>query len=521
MLFRSVQLLSATDIYYVQFSDKVGSPYSVSNPLDFLSQRAIDRRATWNIAIDSTDFPVNPAYVAALRSAGAVVKHTSRWMNSALVVTSDDDVIDSIYKLPFVIDIELVYRQRFYSPKEEQRQKTEDNSNDYGDANTQLQMIGVDRLHAAGFRGANIHVAVIDAGFLNVNTNRAFDSLRMRNGILGSYDFVNDNSDIYQEDFHGAAVLATMAANIPNQYLGGAPDASYWLLRSEDAYTEWPVEADYWIIAAEFADSVGVDIINTSLGYAMFDDPSLDYRYNDLNGKNLRVSQAALMTARKGIITLVSAGNEGNTEWGTISAPADADSILTVGAVDRYGNVTGFSSYGPSADRRVKPDICTVGGSAAIVDSYGYPSISNGTSFSSPIAAAMMACLKQARPDLHPQQLMEEVRKSASHYSTPDNYFGYGIPNAWRVYSDVVGYEEPSSELGWNVYPNPVEKELYIETKTAVKVRLHDLCGRQKLQRQLSGYGSIDMSALINGIYFLTIDNGSKVQTYKIIKGEF
>ena len=232
-----VQLLSATDIYYVQFADKLGSPYSVSHPLDFLSQRAIDRRATWNIAIDSTDFPVNPAYVAALRSAGAVVKHTSRWMNSALVVTSDDDVIDSIYKLPFVIDIELVYRQRFYSPKEEQRQKTEDNSNDYGDANTQLQMIGVDRLHAAGFRGANIHVAVIDAGFLNVNTNRAFDSLRMRNGILGSYDFVNDNSDIYQEDFHGAAVLATMAANIPNPYFGGAPDASYLLLRSEDAYT--------------------------------------------------------------------------------------------------------------------------------------------------------------------------------------------------------------------------------------------------------------------------------------------
>ena len=511
-------LASANDIYYVQFTDKANSPYSVSAPQVYLSQRALDRRAKWNIAIDSTDFPVNPAYVAAVAQTGAVVKHTSRWMNGALIVTSNSHVVEAVNNLPCVLDVELVYEWNYGGPKKSRAEEKQTTAKDYGTAAAQHIMIGLDRLHDAGFRGEGIVVAVIDAGYYNVDMNPAFDSLRLRGGILGTYDFVNAQSNIYQEHSHGSTVLTTMAANLPGQYLGAAPNADYWLLRSEDTDTEWPVEADYWIIAAEFADSVGADIINTSLGYAVFDNSSLNYAYSDLDGKTIRSSKAALMSARKGIITLVSAGNEGNSDWGTIFSPADADSILTVGGVDQYGQIASFSSYGPSADRRVKPDICTVGEGSAVVDVFGTPTFSNGTSFSSPIAAGMMACVLQSRPDLHPQTLIQLIRESSSRYHTPDDFYGYGIPNAMYVYNGTTGTDDSENLSDWGVYPNPVEDLLQVKASGKVRIQLLDLWGRRHLTRQIRDNGSIDMSNYTDGIYLLTIDNGSQIQTFRIVK---
>ena len=511
-------LMAHADIYYVQFTDKAQTLYRLDQPLQYLSQRALDRRAKWNIAIDSTDIPVNPQYVQGLINAGGVVKQTTRWMNGALVVTSSTAVVDSIEALPYVKFVELVYisRSGLYHQRRELAQPQ--NEQLYGDSYTQLQMLGVDQLHSHGFNGDGIHIAVIDAGFENVNNNPAFDSLRTQGGILGTKDFVNPSSNIYNEDMHGAVVLATMAANLPGEYLGGAPKASYWLLRSEEAATEWPVEADYWVAAAEFADSVGADIITSSLGYAMFDSPSFDYKYSDLNGRTLRISRAALQSARKGMVTLISAGNEGADDWGTISAPADADSILTVGAVTRQGQYAYFSSYGPSADGRVKPDICTVGQGASTVSTYGYVFSSNGTSYSCPIAAGMMACIMQALPNMRPQDLIQAIRESASVYHKPDNYYGYGIPNAWTVYSKALGVTETKGSSTFCHYPNPVENMLYIKLEKPAWVVINDLMGRHYLHTVLQPETPLNLSSLQTGIYIITVNDGDNNASFRIIK---
>ena len=297
-------------------------------------------------------------------------------------------------------------------------------------AEGQVEMIEADKLHQAGFRGQGMTVAVIDGGFLNADAIPLLQNVK----IEGTRNFVHPGWDVYAELDHGMSVLSCMAANHPYTLVGTAPEASYWLFCSEDPDCECLAEEDYWAQAVEYADSVGVDVVNTSLGYYAFDDRSKDYRYRDLDGRTSLMTRSASMAADKGMIVVCSAGNSGDKQWKKITPPADADHVLTVGAVDARGMNTTFSSVGYTADGRVKPDVMARGGHTALIRPNGRVSAANGTSFSAPVLCGGVACLWQACPQLTAKEVMELVRRSGDRFECPDNIFGYGIPSLWKAY---------------------------------------------------------------------------------------
>ena len=453
-LLSAIATNAAEYYFYVQFVDKNDSPYSLDRPLEFLSQRAVDRRAFFNVLLDETDLPVNPAYLSALENVNARIYARSKWLNGATIAVEDSvAVMPQVRALNFVQWVEYTGESvsGLFSAPQKTQQETQETT--YGNAYDQINQLNGLYLHNAGYRGEDTHIAVIDAGFKNVSIDTAFDSLRQENRLLGTKDFVNPTptSDVYNEHSHGAKVLSTMAANVPNRYIGTAPKASYWLLRTEKDGTEYRVEPDLWISAVEFADSAGVDVINTSLGYSEFDDSSMNFTYTDMNGETVRASIAATIAARKGMIIVVSAGNEGNKAWKYITAPADAKDIITVGAVAENGTVGNFSSFGASADGRVKPEVSARGVSAWTTDTNGNFATGNGTSFASPIMAGAMACLLQAVKEnnisIDLPALFDAVFRSADQYNatTIDNQRGYGIPDfrvAWESLNGTNGTNE-------------------------------------------------------------------------------
>ena len=285
-------------------------------------------------------------------------------------------------------------------------------------------------MHAAGFDGKGMHVAVIDAGFYNADEIKFFRKM----DLLGTRDFVNPNSDIYAENAHGLMVLSCMAANSPKVFVGTAPKASYWLLRSEDNDSEQPIEEDYWAAAIEFADSVGVDVVNTSLGYYEFDKGFPAYRYRDLDGHYSLMSHSASMAADKGIVVVCSAGNSGDDPWKKVTPPGDSENVLTVGAVNKNLVNARFSSIGNSADGRIKPDVMAVGVSSVVTGTDGSVSKGNGTSFASPIMCGVVTCFWQACPWLTAKEVIEAVRQVGDRVDYPDNIYGYGVPNLWKAY---------------------------------------------------------------------------------------
>jgi subtilisin family serine protease len=290
-------------------------------------------------------------------------------------------------------------------------------------------------LHEAGFKGQGMTIAVVDGGFHNFDRIPALDNVK----VLGTKDFVNPNSDIYAEATHGLSVLSCMATNKPGVMIGTAPEASYWLLRSEDSDSEYPIEQDYWVAAVEYADSVGVDLINTSLGYNEFDDSSMDFKLRDLNGKHSVISRAASRLADKGMILVCSAGNSGNSVWKKITPPGDAENVLTVGAIVwQTGVIASFSSVGNTQDGRVKPDVVAAGVRADVINSHGSQGKANGTSFASPIMCGMVACLWQACPTLTAKEVIELVRQAGDRAEFPDNIYGYGIPDMWKAYQNYL-----------------------------------------------------------------------------------
>lgn len=424
-------------MYFVFFHDKAHTPYSLSSPLDFLSQRAIDRRSRLNIPVDSADIPVNPAYISQVTATGASFYHSSRWMNGALVYASDTQLQD-ILALSFVDSAEMV--RPAIPPRNVKSLKPHKNADNIPVEISQNAQIGADSLHYAGFRGRNIQIAVIDAGFPGVNALPGFDSLRSRGGILGTYDFVNDTPFVYHEHYHGTMVLSTMANNDPDEFVGTAPDADYWLFISEanGDYEEYLYEADLLTIAFEAADSVGADIVTASLGYFYTEDNNPDFCHENMNGTFFRSSRAATMAAERGMILCIAAGNEGDSYWHYIDTPADADSILCIGGVDPDGYHSYFSSYGPTADGRVKPEVCARASYAVVVDPYyGTPTYSNGTSFATPISAGAIASLLSALPDENPAVIRRTLLQTASQANNPDNTLGYGILNVWRAYNTL------------------------------------------------------------------------------------
>ncbi len=425
--------------YRISLKDKATTEYSLKCPEKFLSEKAIERRKKQNLPIDSTDLPVCRKYIDEIRKQGVNIVVVGKWDNFVTVSCNDTTLIDRIAALPFVRSTEKVW----FSPgADKPTMSTERDSvinqpilhpdSIYGHAITQVQLSNGDKLHEAGFKGQGMTIAVIDAGFHNVDKITAMQNIH----ILGTKDFVNPQADIFAESSHGLSVLSCIGMNQPEIMTGTAPEASFWLLRSEDEYSEHLVEQDYWSAAVEFADSVGVDVINTSLGYYTFDDKSKNYKYRDLDGRHALMSRQASRIADKGMVLVCSAGNSGMGSWKKITPPGDAENVLTVGAVDKKGTLAPFSSIGNTADHRVKPDVVAVGAGSDVIRPDGNQGRANGTSFSSPIMCGMVTCLWQACPKLTAKEVIELVRRSGDRADFPDNIYGYGVPDMWKAYNE-------------------------------------------------------------------------------------
>ncbi|MEG1574043.1 MAG: S8 family serine peptidase, partial [Bacteroidales bacterium] len=401
----------------------------------------VERRIKQGIKITETDLPLSDVYVGEiLKLSGREVCH-SNWMNTLVVESSDSLFASVLDNLPFVKDVEKVFEEPYYKTEQSEepvyfgRIKSGAKNGDYGDALMQIEVHGGDKLHKEGFRGEGVTIAVLDGGFKNVNIlPEYFDIAR----IAGTRDFVNPGGDLFLEHLHGENILSLMLACKKGSFIGTAPHADYYLLRTEEYNTEFPCEEDRWVRGAEYADSLGVDIIISSLGYTVFDNKKHQYTNKDLNGKTAFSSRGATIAARTGIIVITSAGNERGKTWHKITFPGDADSILTVGGIDRDMEVSEFSSRGYRNSNKVKPDVMALATSTALVKEDGSITTSNGSSFATPIIAGLTACLWQALPHLNAQQIIALIRRHSNNFYSADEDRGYGVPNFYSAYKAAV-----------------------------------------------------------------------------------
>ena len=444
-------------VYRIYLRDKVGCGFTLDRPSRYLSPKALERRRRQHLRVDSTDLPLSREYLFKLNVKDTRIIGQSRWNNTVLIASPDTSLLQLLAQLPFVKGC-----QHVWTSPDSLETYTKANYHEYfnrwdslrgdtlGMARTQIEMLGGDRLHEIDLRGQGMTIAVLDGGFQNV---RELPSFRHTH-IAGTRDFVTaldsrydvrgamvaDEGPFFHAIDHGTKVFSVLAAQSPQVLCGTAPEATYWLLRCEDPNTETPIEEDYWAMAAEFADSIGVDIINSSLGYNEYDKPFANYRLRDLDGRSSLISHTASLLARKGIILCSSAGNSGMNAWKKITVPADAFDILTVGAVDKNKHNAPFSSVGPTQDLRVKPDVSALGGGTALISGRGTLLFDMGTSFSTPVVCGLVACLWQGLPNKTALEIMELVRKTASQAEEPDNILGYGIPDFWQAY--MIGQME-------------------------------------------------------------------------------
>ncbi|MGK0390130.1 MAG: serine protease AprX [Maribacter sp.] len=431
------------DIYVIELADKHDSKYSIHQAWEFLSPRALERRRNAGIAITETDLPVNEAYLDKITTTGARIKSTSKWLNSVLVIANENQ-IKAIEKLPFVVKTEGVGFYRTPKPTKianpipkESYKKKEDR---YGLASGQIKMLQGHIVHMLGGEGEGKLVAILDGGFSNVDVMPFFDSLRVRGNLLESKDFVDNDNYAYEDISHGTQVLSTMGANLPGMMVGTAPNAAYICIKTEEMGAENPVECEYWIAGLEYADSLGADVVNSSLGYTTFDLSELSHIKSNLDGNTYRASIAASIGAKKGLLIFNSAGNEGNGKWKKIGVPADAHDIISVGAVDVREKKARFSSFGPTADGRIKPDLAAMGKRTAVASGRSYNvGTSNGTSFSSPVLAGVSTSLWSAFPDRSWNEIKEAITMSGNNYHQPDSLLGYGVPDFTKAYAQLTG----------------------------------------------------------------------------------
>ena len=545
LLISGLQLSAQVPRYVISFTDKHNSPYRLDAPSVYLSERALERRTRQHIRTDSTDLPVNPAYIDSLLKAGNIqVVYTLRWTNQAVIRTSDAEALQKIQALPFVKGVN----------RNADRMMGEDNGRmqpivraparqtgtadiDYGSAYTQIHLHEGEYLHNRSMKGDGMMIAVFDAGFLSVNNSSAFAPLRDQQQIIATKNFTDNTADVYSYDDHGTHCLSILAANLPGEMTGTAPEADYVLLRTEEQDTEQPIEEVNWAAGAEFADSLGVDVISSSLGYNTFDDPDFNHTYAQMDGHSLAITRAADMAVAKGMIVVNSAGNEGNLSWRYLLAPADGDSVLTVGAVNSQRQPAAFSSYGPAADGRVKPDVAGLGVGTSFITSDGSIGAGNGTSYACPVVAGLVACLWQAFPRRSNMEILQAVKASSSRYTSPDSRMGYGIPNFRAAYDTLLRQEMADSayireQLAGQVikvFPNPFTTRLniyYQSTSSAtVHLQLIDGMGRVTRNWTAANYGSYGyftwetgLEQLPTGIYYLRMVQGHTRQVVKLMK---
>lgn len=503
---------------WVYLTDKQNVTSSLSNPLSILSQKAIDRKAAHGVIIDERDVPVNESYITQLKNAeGITVMAKSKWLN-VVHVRGNKTHIEALSSLSFVDSIDFADKSLNASKSVVQKKmsklESELTSFNYGNAFNQINMIKANELHLLGYTGMGITVAVIDAGFPNVNTMAAFERLRNANKIIDGYDFVNRSANVYANTSsnHGTLVLSTMAGFIQNQYVGTAPDASYYLFITEDALSENPVEESYWVEAVERADSLGVDVINTSLGYKIYDNPNYNHSDASLNGYTTFITRGANIAFEKGLLLINSAGNEG---FVGINAPADSPNVLAVGAVTANGVYASFSSVGSSIQPSRKPDVVAQGQSSFAIGTNDMVGTINGTSFSSPILAGGIVCLWQALRDKTNGEIMQLVRESASQYRNPNYFLGYGIPNL------LAAFHQQSLTEELLLFPNPNNGTLFLKLPSAEQwtLSMYDILGRCVNSFQiLDNNHPIDISTLVSGMYLVKIESPSIKKAFKIIK---
>lgn len=507
--------------HIIELTDKKGTTHVLSNPQTFLSSEAIARRKQFNIAIDSTDLPVSKVYLDSIAKAGKVeILNTSKWLNQVLIKTSDQAALIKISQFPFVKKRSpianrpsTINEEKFIETVTETNvsqtiASTKATTLNYGNSSKQVNIHEGEFLHNKGFQGKGIKIAVLDAGFFKYQNIAAFDSLKINGQLKMTWDFVDNNASVNEDDAHGMQCLSILAANLPGAFVGTAPAASYYLFRTEDVATEFPVEEQNWLAAAERADSIGVQLISSSLGYNTFDDARFNYTYADLNGKKTMITRGATMATNKGMIVMNSAGNSGNSAWKYLLAPADAVDVLAVGAVNNLKQIAPFSSFGPSSDNRVKPDIASVGWNTFLISTNGTVAQANGTSFSNPNIAGLVACLWQAFPEFTNKEIIEAVRKSSDSYNNPNARTGYGIPNMRLAYGMLEKESNIRKAKGilkadrLKVYPNPIIDEFTIvyNGKTNGKLSLQLLSIEGKLIRNLS------YNVMENEYYFFNVN---------------
>ena len=547
--------------YIIQLKDKNGTPHSISNPSTYLSAKAIQRRATQKISIEVTDLPITPAYLDSIRNVPNVtVINKSKWLNLVLIRTTDANALVKINSFPFVQQTSaiasrakpvdnIIINKKFTDSVTDipvLNQPNQPNQpNDftgtldlnYGNTFNQVHIHEGEYLHKLGFTGEGMTIAMLDAGFFGYKTNPAFDSVRQQNRILGEYDFVLNEPSVNEDHPHGMHCFSTIAANRPGLMVGTAIHAKFWLFRTEDVFSEYPVEEQNWAVAAEYADSAGVDMISSSLGYYDFDDPSFNHTYAQRNGNTSIITRAADLAAKKGIIVMNSAGNSGGATNDTkyILCPADGDSVVAVGAVNGAGVIAGFSSWGPNGAGKLKPNIVSVGQGTTIANTAGNPGAGNGTSYSNPNIAGLIACFWQAFPEFTNMEIIDAVQKSAHKYTSPDDRYGYGIPNFRKAYEILQKERELrklSTILGneWiKAYPVPFNNNLNIALNAPVSGRasmqLIDVLGRTLDAKQIDITASqlylISFSRtnmLPRGIYYIRYNDGKNNHTLPIIK---
>ena len=442
--------------HIVWLKNKGNNTYALSNPSAYLSLRSIDRRTRYTITIDSSDLPISSTYLTQIRNvAGVTILNVSKWLNAVCIQCADPTALQTIQNLPFVQQVAgLAARPSTTEKTKDKFIRDEDilplyNSPtftrlngdfyNYGStASLEIKLHRAEFLHNIGLRGAGMQVAVLDGGFYNYNTLPAFDSINRNGQVLSTWDFVARNQFVQDDHPHGMQCLSTIAANIPGQFIGKAPQASFHLFRTEDVNSEYPIEEFNWVCGAERADSAGADLISSSLGYFDFDNPVFNYTYQQMNGRTTISVKGADLAAKKGMLVFNSAGNEGNGAWRYIITPADGDSVVAVGAVNSAGAVASFSSYGPSGDGRIKPELASVGVAAVVQNTSGGIGAANGTSFACPNMAGIATCLWQGFPEFNNMKLLDALKRSASRYTTPNDRIGYGIPDLKNAFAFLL-----------------------------------------------------------------------------------
>ena len=526
----------ATDIYWVQFIDKANSPYSISNPEAYLSPRALQRRANLGIAIDEYDIPVNPQYLQAVANCGAELLNPSKWLNGVTVHVTDPSVIDAINELAFVATVlscpnDLKAQERKQRWLENEMSPVVVNRGTrgyYGGAETQVTQLKVNVLHDMGYDGTGVVVAVLDGGFVGTETQPCFDNMREEGRLLGVRDYVYGSTTVYSQSTHGTSCLSTMAAYDPDNMVGTAPKASYYLIHTEDGESENIVEEYNWVSGAEYADSLGVDVCSTSLGYIGFDLSQWDHPFWDFDGHTAPMTIGAEIAASRGMICVNAAGNDGAGTC-TLGIPGDAEHILTIGAVDAAGERASFSSVGPTYDGRIKPDVMAMGEGTYVAAGYadwGWEYYNgNGTSFATPVLAGAVTCLRQARPYASVNEICDAIRQCGNNAANPDSYNGYGIPDFSQAL-ELLSVEEPignTPEHIISVYPNPSNGEVHVALNDLHKAELtvFDITGRQLFNYHFNGLNHTTLESQLNsltsGVYFINAVSESGSETLKLV----